>query len=182
MENDELGKRRVTSIMNTNILLRAAAVATLLTTIGHLAGSPHLLGSLWAPTNAQQGSDVVRAMQAYRFEALGFETSVLNFYSGFGWQLGAYLLGHAIFIWLLADISSALSAVKLHVIIGVFFLEFFAATLLALLTWKSFWITAAANGVPAAFLAAAWIAERPRYTAESGSGMRMPGHGQVIRG
>jgi hypothetical protein len=77
------------------------------------------------------------------------------------WQLGAYLLGHAIFIWLLADISSALSAVKLRVIIGVFFSEFLAASLLALLTWKSFWIPAAANGRPAAFLAAAWIAGRP---------------------
>ena len=56
--------------MNTRLLLRAAAVATLLTTIGHLTGSPHLLGSLWAPTNAQQASDVVGAMQAYRFEAI----------------------------------------------------------------------------------------------------------------
>jgi hypothetical protein len=169
--NYEFSKRKkVASLMNTRVLLRAAAVATLLTTIRHLTGSPHLLGSLWAPTNAQQGSDVVRAMQAYRFEAMGFETSVFNFYSGFGWQLGAYLLGHAIFIWLLADISSALSAVKLRVIIGVLFLEFLAATLLALLTWKSFWIPAAANGVPAAFLAAAWIAGRP-HTAESGSGL-----------
>ena len=84
------------SLMNTRLLLRSAALATLLTTIGHLTGSPHLLGSLWVPTNAQQGSDVVRAMQAYRFEAMGFETSVFDFYSGFGWQLGAYLLGHAI--------------------------------------------------------------------------------------
>ena len=51
------------------------------------------------------------------FEAMGFETSVFDFYSGFGWQLGAYLLGRAILLWLLADISSALSAVKLRVMI-----------------------------------------------------------------
>ena len=146
----------------TRVLLRGAAVATLLTTIGHLTGSPHLLGSLWTPANAQHGNDVVNAMQAYHFEAMGFETSVFDFYAGFGWQLGAYLLGQAICIWLLADVSSALSAVKLRVILGVFFLEFLVATLLALLTWKSFWIPAAANGLPAAFLAAAWIAGRER--------------------
>lgn len=146
--------------MSTKALLRAAAVATLLTTIGHLSGSPHLLGSLWIPTNARPGDDVVNAMQAYRFDAMGFETSVFNFYAGFGWQLGAYLLGQAILLWLLADISSALSVMKLRVIIGVFLLEFLAAALLALVTWKSFWIPAAANGVPAAFLAAGWIAAR----------------------
>lgn len=148
-------------LTSTRALLRAAAVATLLTTIGHLSGSPHLLGSLWTSASARRGNDVVGAMQAHRFEAIGFETNVFDFYSGFGWQLGAYLLGHAVLLWLLADISSALSAVKLRVIIGVFLLEFLAATLLALLTWKSFWIPAAANGIPAACLAAAWVAGRP---------------------
>lgn len=157
------------NLINTGVLLRAAALATLLTTIGHLSGSPHLLGSLWSAASAARGNDVVSAMQGYRFEAMGFETSVFNFYSGFGWQLGAYLLGHAIVLWLLADISSALSAVKLRVIVGVFFLEFLVATLLALLTWKSFWIPAAANGVPAACLAAAWLAASP-HTAENAGG------------
>lgn len=152
------------SLMNTRVLLRAAAVATLLTTIGHLSGSPHLLGSLWTPASAQQGNDVARAMQTYRFEAMGFTPSVFSFYSGFGWQLGAYLLGNATLLWLLADISSELSAEKLRAIVGVFVLEFLAATLLALLTWKSFWIPAAANGVPAACLAAAWRAGRPQTT------------------
>jgi hypothetical protein len=146
----------------TRVLLRGAAVATLLTTIGHLSGSPHLLGTLWTSEDARQSNDVVSAMQAYRFEAMGFETSVLNFYAGFGWQLGAYLLGQAIVIWLLADVSSALSAVRLRVIIGVFVLEFLLATVLSLLTWKSFWIPAAANALPAAFLAAAWISGRER--------------------
>jgi hypothetical protein len=153
------------SFLSTRVLLRAAAVATLLTAIGHLSGSPHLLGSLWT---ARQSNGVVSAMQAYRFDAMGFETSVFNFYAGFGWQLGAYLLGQAIVLWLLADISSAIPAVKLRVIIGVFCCEFVAATLLASLTWRSFWIPAAANGVPAACLAAAWLAARC-HTAERGS-------------
>ena len=59
-------------------------------------GSPHILGSLWTPANAQQGKDVLSAMQAYRFEAMGFKGSFFDFYLGFGWLLGAYLLGHAI--------------------------------------------------------------------------------------
>ena len=109
-------------------------------------------------------------MRDYLFEVMGFETSVFNFYSGFGWQLGAYLLGHAILLWLLADISFALPVVKLRVIVSVFFLEFVAATLLALLTWKSFWIPAAANAVPAAFLAAVWIAAGRSHTATAIAG------------
>ncbi len=63
---------------------------------GVYMGSPHILGSLWTPANAQQGKDVLSAMQAYRFEAMGFKGSFFDFYLGFGWLLGAYLLGHAI--------------------------------------------------------------------------------------
>ena len=145
----------------TKALLRGAAVAAFLTTIGHLTGSPHLLGSLWSSARGSNG--VASAMRTYRFDAMGFETSVFDFYAGFGWQVGAYLLGQALFIWVLADLAPALSRAKLRVIVGILVLEFLAATVLALMTWKSFWVPAAANALPPAFLAAAWVTGREAY-------------------
>ena len=141
-------------------LLRGAAVATLLTTIGHLVGSPHLLSGLWA----HGGENAVSVLHSYRLEAMGFVTNFFSFYAGFGWQVAAYLLGQAVVFWVLAELAPALPSAKLRLLIGIFFWEFVGATLLALVTWKSFWLPAAANAVPAAFLAAAWSAERDLRT------------------
>jgi len=134
--------------MSSRLLLRSAAVATLLMAVGHLLGSP------WAPADTPQGHQVVDAMRAYRFDAMGLERSYYDFYVGFGWLLGAYLVGHAILFWQIASLSIQ-SATTLRPVVVVLCIEALCATLLE---WKYlFWVPVGLSGLTAVCLGAAWF-------------------------
>jgi hypothetical protein len=134
--------------MSSRFLLRAAAVVTLLLAAGHILGSP------WTPADRPQGHQVVDAMQAYRFDAMGLERSYYDFYVGFGWLLGAYLVGHAILFWQIASLSFPSSA-QLRPVVVVLCVEAVCATLLG---WEFlFWVPVALSGLTAVCLGVAWF-------------------------
>jgi hypothetical protein len=121
--------------------------------VGHLFGSP------WTPADTPQGHQVVDAMRAYRFDAVGFERSYYDFYVGFGWLLGAYLVGHAVLFWQIAGLSIQ-SATTLRPVVVVLCIEALCATLLG---WRFlFWVPVAFLGLTTVCLGAASIQMRRR--------------------
>lgn len=80
------------------IFLRAASILTLLFAVGHLLGGK----DSWSPVGE---TDVLRAMRSFRFAAGGADRTYLDFYLGFGFILGVYLLLQAVVLWQLASIA-----------------------------------------------------------------------------
>jgi hypothetical protein len=137
--------------MSARLFLRSAAVVTLLMAVGHLFGSP------WTPADGPQGHLVVDAMRAYRFNAMGLERSYYDFYVGFGWLLGAYLVGHTILFWQIAALSIQ-TAATLRPVVVVLCIEALCATLLG---WEFlFWVPVALSGLTAVCLGGAWFEMR----------------------
>jgi hypothetical protein len=137
--------------MSSRLFLRSAAVVTLLMAVGHLLGSP------WTPADTPQGHQVVDAMRAYRFDVMGLERSYYDFYVGFGWLSGAYLVGHAILFWQIAGLSIQ-SATTLRPVVVVLCIEALCATLLG---WRFlFWVPVAFLGLTTVCLGAASIQMR----------------------
>ena len=111
--------------MNPSILLRVASVLTLSFAAGHTMGA----WDFWSPAGE---TEVLSAMRAFRFDALGVDRTYLDFYLGFGFIVSVYLLLQAILLWQLAAIAK-LEALHVRPLIGSFFV---ASTVGALLSWK----------------------------------------------
>jgi hypothetical protein len=130
--------------VSPKLILRGAAVVTVLLAAGHSFGSP------WTPAVDPSAHDVVAAMQAYRFDVMGLRRSYFDFYEGFGWMLGAYLIGHAILFWQLSRLATQ-REIGVRPIVAILCLESFAAALVA---WRFlFWVPAVMSGAIAACLA-----------------------------
>jgi len=126
------------------LILRGAALVTVLLAAGHTFGSP------WTPAVDPRAQDVVVAMQTYRFDVMGLRRSYFNFYEGFGWMLSAYLIGHAILFWQLSGLAPR-RGMEVRPIVAVLCLESFAAALVA---WRFlFWVPTIMSGAIAACLA-----------------------------
>jgi len=95
--------------MSTVLWLRAAACVTALLAAGHLLGNP------WAPATNAEGQRLI--------DAMGFNRSYLDFYKGFGWMLGVYLLGHAALFWQLAGLAKV-SQANLRPLVAVLCVEY----------------------------------------------------------
>jgi hypothetical protein len=80
------------------LFLRAASVLTLLFAAGHLLGGK----DSWSPVGE---TDVLRAMRSFHFDAGGADRTYLDFYLGFGFTLGVYLLLQTVLLWQLASIA-----------------------------------------------------------------------------
>jgi hypothetical protein len=87
--------------MRAKLFLRSAAVLTLLLGIGHMMGRP------WTPANDPLANVVVVAMKSHRMHVMGFDRTLMDFYSGFGLTLGVNLLAEAVILWLLADLVTS---------------------------------------------------------------------------
>jgi hypothetical protein len=85
--------------VNPVLLLRAAAGITVLLAVGHTLGHP------WTPVGDAEGQRIVDAMRSYRFDVMGLTRSYDDFYQGFGWMNGVYLLAHAILFWQLSNLA-----------------------------------------------------------------------------
>lgn len=85
--------------MRTRLYLRSAAVLTLLLGVGHLFGRP------WTPANDLGAKVVVAAMNAHSMHVMGFNRTMMDFYSGFGLIIGVNLLAEAAVLWLVADLA-----------------------------------------------------------------------------
>jgi len=90
--------------------LRAAAGVTALLGVGHLLGNP------WTPIANVEGQRLADAMRSYHFDAMGLSRSYLDFYQGFGWMLGVYLLGHAVLFWQLAGLAKTARGILLPLV------------------------------------------------------------------
>jgi len=119
------------SDMSPSLLLRIAAVLTLLYCAGHTMGMP------WTPSVRPQDIAVLDAMKSDRFEVLGSTRSYWDFYIGFGISISVYLALQAIVLWQLAPLAKEAGA-RVRPIIGVFLAGFVAN---ALVVWLYFfWV------------------------------------------
>ena len=84
--------------MNPNVLLRIAAVITLLLGVGHMMGRP------WTPADDPFALVVVGAMKSHSMHVMGFDRTFMDFYQGFGWMLGITLFVQAAVLWLAAGL------------------------------------------------------------------------------
>ena len=85
--------------MQSTLLLRVAAVLSLLLGVGHTIGRP------WIPVKDDPlASAVVVAMKAHQMHVMGFDRTFMDFYVGFGWMLSVYLFLQAVLLWMVAGL------------------------------------------------------------------------------
>jgi hypothetical protein len=103
--------------MKPSILLRIAAILTLLYAAGHTMGMP------WTPSTGPQQSALIEQMKSNPFEVMGSVRTYWDFYFGFGVAISAYLVVQAVVLWLLAPLASD-NALRLRPIIAALFIAF----------------------------------------------------------
>jgi hypothetical protein len=110
--------------MKTPLLLRIAAVITLLFFAGHTSGIP------WTPAVGPEQQPVIDAMKGPSFDVLGSMRTYWDFYFGFGVTISYLLLLEAVVLWQLGTLAKS-DAARLRPIIAVFFIGFVVNTFLA---------------------------------------------------
>jgi hypothetical protein len=110
--------------MKPSLLLRIAAIITLLFFAGHTSGIP------WTPAVGPGELPVIEAMKSHSFEALGSTRTYWDYYFGFGVIISLYLLLQAVVLWQIAALAKH-DAVRLRPIIASFFVAFCVNALLA---------------------------------------------------
>jgi hypothetical protein len=111
--------------MKPALLLRITSIITLLFAAGHTLGGRES----WSPAGE---NDVLRAMRLFHFDVEGVSRTYMDFYLGFGFILGVYLLLQAILLWQLATIAKT-DPVRIRPLIISFFLASVASSFLS---WK----------------------------------------------
>ena len=84
--------------MRSPIILRVASLVTVLYAAGHTLGGR----SSWSPPGE---TEVLRAMNTFRFDVAGLSRSYLEFYVGFGLVITVYFLAQAVLLWQLATLA-----------------------------------------------------------------------------
>jgi hypothetical protein len=135
------------------LLLRIAAVITLLLAAGHTAGGL----SFWSPAGE---TEVLRAMRSFHFDAAGVSRTYLDFYLGFGFITGIYLLAQAVALWQLASMAKA-EPIAVRPLVGSFLL---ASAVSALLSWRFIFVLPVISftAVAACLALAFYAAGKPR--------------------
>jgi hypothetical protein len=128
--------------------LRAAACITALLAAGHLIGHP------WTPLLGAEGQHVIDQMRSYHFDAMGFNRSYSDFYEGFGWMIGVFLLAHAVLFWQLASLARTDSN-RLRPVVAIQCIEY--ALVAALGGRFLFWTPLCMSAAIAAALLLGWI-------------------------
>src|SRR5436305_13110070 len=111
--------------MRTSLLLRIAAVITLLFFAGHTSGIP------WTPAVGPAELPVIEAMKGPSFDVVGSMRTYWDLYQGFGLTISCLLLLEAVVLWQLSTLART-DAFRLRPIIAAFFIGFVINTLLAL--------------------------------------------------
>ena len=111
--------------MKPALLLRIASVITLLLAVGHTAGGL----SFWSPAG---DTEVLRAMRSFHFDAAGVSRTYLDFYLGFGFITGIYLLAQAVALWQLASMAKA-DPIRVRPLVASFLLTSIVS---AFLSWR----------------------------------------------
>ena len=110
--------------MQPTLFLRSAAIVSLLLGTGHMLGKP------WTPTFDPGAAAVVATMKSQRVHVEGFDRSFMDFYLGFGWMVGVYLLAQAVVLWMLVGLAAGEPA-RLRRLAGVFFIANLVQTIVA---------------------------------------------------
>jgi hypothetical protein len=111
--------------MKAPLLLRIASIITLLLAVGHTSGGL----SFWSPAGE---TEVLRAMRSFHFDAGGVSRTYLDFYLGFGFIIGVYLLAQAVVLWQLASMAKA-DPIRVRPLVGSFLL---ASVVSIFLSWR----------------------------------------------
>jgi hypothetical protein len=132
--------------MTTTLLMRIAAVISLLFTVGHTLGGL----KKWSPMG---DNEVLKAMSAVRFDTMGTSRSYLEFYMGFGWSLSVALLLQSALMWQIGSLARS-DAVQARPMIAMMAVATLASGLIA---WRFIF------PVPAAFSAVLLIVLMAAY-------------------
>jgi hypothetical protein len=97
----------------------------LLLAVGHTSGGL----SFWSPAGE---TEVLRAMRSFHFDAGGVSRTYLDFYLGFGFIIGVYLLAQAVVLWQLASMAKA-DPIRVRPLVGSFLL---ASVVSIFLSWR----------------------------------------------
>jgi hypothetical protein len=128
--------------------LRLAACVTALLAVGHLLGHP------WMPLANAEEQRLADALWLHHFDVMGLDRTYRDFYEGFGWMLGVYLLAHAILFWQLAGLARV-APTHLRPLVAVLCIEYI---LVAALGGRFlFWIPLGMSAAIAAVLLMSWI-------------------------
>ncbi len=139
--------------MTPTILLRIAAILTLL----HFAG--HTLGGVFgAPTHGSEELAVLDAMKSHRFDFMGSARAYWDFYFGFALFTSVNLLLQSVLFWQLATLAKT-DAARVRPMVALFFCGYVA---FALLSWRYFFAAPLVGEIAiAACLGLATAAARP---------------------
>jgi hypothetical protein len=107
----------------TTLLLRIAAVISLLFAVGHTLGGV----KKWSPMGE---NDVLKAMETVRFGVMGTNRSYLDFFMGFGWSIGVFLLLQSALLWQMASLARS-NAMQVRPMIAMFGLAILASGVIA---------------------------------------------------
>jgi hypothetical protein len=116
--------------MKSWMLLRIAAIMTVLYCAGHTMGMP------WTPSTGPKELAVIEAMKSNRFDVMGSARTYWDFYLGFGLIISGYLALQAIVLWQLATLAKNDWA-RARPIVLVFFIF---SIVNAALVWSFFFI------------------------------------------
>jgi hypothetical protein len=138
--------------VSTTLLLRIASVISLLFAAGHTRGGL----KNWSPMGE---NEVLKAMATVRFETMGASRSYLDFFMGFGWSIGVFMLLQTVLLWQLGSMART-NAVHVRPMIAVFALANLASGMIA---WRFiFPMPAVFSGVLVLVLVAAYAVARER--------------------
>lgn len=136
--------------MTTTLLLRIAALISLLFAAGHSMGGLQN----WSPMG---DNAVLTAMTTEHFDIMGMSRSYLDLFLGLGWSISVFLLLQAVLLWQMASLART-NAAQVRPMIATFLLATVAAGLIA---WTYiFAIPAAFCGALVVTLAVAWWTAR----------------------
>ncbi|HEV7779346.1 MAG TPA: hypothetical protein VGO76_20920 [Luteibacter sp.] len=141
--------------MKPFILLRAAAIVAFLYALGHTMGMP------WVPDKSPETLAIVQAMTAHRFDAMGAQRSMQDFYFGFGISISVLMFAQAILLWLIAA-QARIDATRMRPFIAVFLLAFIANAIIAAMYF--FVVPCVMASIIAICLLAAWMTAKRTHT------------------
>jgi hypothetical protein len=136
--------------MTTSLLLRIAAVISLLFAAGHTLGGT----KKWSPMGE---NEVLQAMTTVHFDVMGVNRSYLDFFMGFGWSLSVTLLLQCVLLWQMASLARS-EPWRMRPMIAAFALATLAGGAIA--WFFIFPIPAVFSGVLLIVLVAAYVTAR----------------------
>jgi hypothetical protein len=143
--------------MKPRILLRSAAILTLIHAVLHTFG-----GLLSEPSHGPEEIAVLNTMKSLQFDFMGSPRTYWDFYFGFGLFLTVSLLLQAVLLWQLASLAKSDPA-KASPFIAALLVAFIAAVVLS---WRFFFIAPLVMEVIIAILIGlAYVLTKPRGAA-----------------